>query len=127
MTRRVDHALILTGQEAAILWHAADLNELRVRSRSNPALYSLLVDLYKTALSSAPSDTGSKKPVKREIDETENTEFLTVTEVAKRAGVTSRTIRNDIGRELIRATRIGREWVITRPAAEAYIAGRRPA
>lgn len=125
MTRLIENAVILTAREAAMLWQAARLSDLRVRARTNPSLYALLVDIYRAALTSKPSTTGTKQPVKREIPETDSSGFLTVTEVAKKVGVTPRTVRNDIHKELINAHRVGREWVFTLDAADAYIASRK--
>lgn len=103
---------------------AADLNELRIRSRSNPALYALLHDIYSAGLAWHVSVNGSKQPISEEIAEPGSAQFLTVKEIARRVGKTPRTVRNDIAKELLKATRSDKEWIVTPEAAEAYIAGR---
>lgn len=124
MTRRVENAVILDGREAAMLWQAADLNDLRIRARSNESLYGLLVDIYKAGLTWHASANGSKTQISEEIRDPESRKFATVKEVARRIGKTPRTVRNDITNGLLRATKSGHEWVITTEAATAYIAGR---
>lgn len=124
MSRRADHVVILEGRDAAMLWMAADLNELRIRSRSNSALYGVLHDLYTAGLAWHTSASGSKEQISEEIREPGTAEFMTVAEIAKRVGKTPRTVRNDITKGLLKATRTERAWIATPEAAEAYIAGR---
>lgn len=124
MSRRVEHAVVLDGREAAMLWTAADLDDLRIRSRSNPALYQLLWDIYTAGLAWHTSVNGSKERISAEIREPKDTQFTTVKEIAKRIGKTPRTVRNDITKGLLKATRSDKEWIATPEAAEAYIAGR---
>ena len=125
MSRRVEHAIVLDGREAAMLWMAADLNDLRIRSRSNPALYDLLHDIYSAGLAWHVSVNGSKQQISEEIEEPGSREFVTVKEIARRVGKTPRTVRNDITKGLLKATKTDREWIATSEAAEAYIASRR--
>jgi hypothetical protein len=127
MSRRADHVVVLDGRDAAMLWAAADLNDLRIRSRSNPALYGLLHDIYSAGLAWHSSVNGSKQQISEEIRDPEDREFATVKEVARRIGRTPRTVRNDITNGLLKATKNGHEWVIKTEAATAYIAGRQPA
>ena len=124
MGRRADHVVILGGRDAAMLWMAADLDDLRIRSRSNDALYGLLHDIYSAGLAWHSSVNGSKEQINAEIEDPGTTEFTTVTEIAKRVGKTPRTVRNDITKGLLKATRTEREWIVTPETAEAYIAGR---
>lgn len=125
MSRRADHVVILDGREAAMLWMAGDLDDLRIRSRSNPALYALLHDIYSTGLAWHISANGSKQQISEEIEEPGSREFVTVKEIARRVGKTPRTVRNDITKGLLKSTKSDREWIATSEAAEAYIAGRK--
>lgn len=127
MSRRADHAVMLDGRDAAMLWTAAQLDELRIRSRSNPALYELLRQIYDAALAWHTSVNGSKAQIKAELRDPGSKEFATVKELARRIGKTPRTVRNDITSGLLKATKKGHEWVITTEAATAYIAGRQAA
>jgi hypothetical protein len=124
VSRRVEHAIVLDGREAAMLWMAADLNDLRIRSRSNPALYGLLHDIYSAGLAWHVSVNGSKQQISAEIEEPGSKQFVTVKQIAKRIGMNPRTVRNDIAKGLLKATKTDKEWITTPEAAEAYIAGR---
>jgi len=46
--------------------------------------------------------------------------FLSVTEAARRAGVTDRHLRRLIADGLIRATRLGRAWLVDARSVAAY-------
>lgn len=124
MTRRADHVVVLDGRDAAMLWMAADLNDLRIRSRANPGLYGLLHDIYSAGLAWHSSANGSKQQISEEISEPEYRQFVTVKEIARRVKKTPRTVRNDITRGLLKAMKSDKEWITTPEAAEAYIAGR---
>lgn len=128
MTRRSDGPVcILTAEDAAILWQAAGLNEARIQLRSESRAYSILVDIYKTALSAAGRNaaSGNSRTVKTETREAISEEVVTVTQIAKRARVSPRTIRNHIAAGTLPAIRLGREWIITRREADIYVAGRK--
>lgn len=128
MTRRVTNAVILTGSDCALLYEAARLRELRVAARpSSDRLYSLLTDITVAAFDHMDSLNGKKPEVTAEKDEAGDTGIVTAKEVARRAGVTPRTVRNHIERGLLAATQQGRTWVITTAAANQYIEGRKAA
>lgn len=119
---------ILTAQDAAILWQAAKLRELRIYTRSeDSALAEILRDIWSTALLAMPDRTvsGNGNAVKAETREAISNEVLTVKEVADMAGITPRTIRNHITAGILPAAQMGREWIITRQEADTYVAGRK--
>ncbi|WP_146115178.1 helix-turn-helix domain-containing protein [Microbacterium sp. MYb66] len=125
MTRRVENAIILTGADAALLYQAANLRSLRVASRGkSDKLYALLTDITHAAFTYANSVDGRSGGKRAELDESGSTEIVTVEQIARRAGITPRAIRNHIGLGLLKATKASRTWVITPEAAEQYIAGR---
>lgn len=124
MSRRAEHVVILDGRDAAMLWMAGNLDDLRIRSRPNAALYALLHDIYSAGLAWHVSVNGSKQQISAEIEEPGSKQFVTVKEIARRIGMNPRTVRNDITKGLLKATKTDREWITTPEAAEAYIAGR---
>ena len=125
MTRRVENAVILTGSDCALIYEAAHIRDLRIAARGkSERLYSLLTDLTAAAFAHQASPGGTKPQEATENDDAGYMEMTTVESVAKRSGVTPRTIRNHIGAGLLEATKINRTWVITAQAAEKYIAGR---
>ena len=128
MTRRVENAVILTGADAALIYQAANLRELRIsaRGKSN-RLYALLTDITMAAFTHASSLDGTKPQNSTENHETESAGIVTVGYVARQAGITPRAVRNHIGLGLLEATQQGRIWIITQTAADQYIAGRKPA
>ena len=126
MTRRVVNAVILTGADCALLYSAARLHELRNRSRVGAdRLYALLTDISAAAVMHTSSVDGKNPRQSAEADDAEsNEEVTTVADVARRAGITPRTVRNHISNGLLRATLAGRTWIITNEAANQYIEGR---
>lgn len=125
MSARIDGPVcILTAQDAAILWQAAKLNDARINSRPDTRVYTILMDIYMTALSTKNAATGNPTPVKTAIREHVIREVVTVTELAKQAGISPRTVRSHITNRTLPAIQVGREWTITRRDAAAYIAGR---
>lgn len=128
MTRRVENAVILTGADAALLYSAANLRALRVAARGkSERLYSLLNDITQTALAHVGSAEGTKPTETTEPDESGDTEVMTVNQIARRARITPRAVRNHIRDGLLAATQKGRIWIIQPEAAEQYIAGRETA
>lgn len=127
MSRRVDGAAcILTAEDAAILWQAAKLDDVRIRFRDDKRIHTVLADIWVTALSlHTNADSGNNNPVKTAIREHVSKEVVTVTDIAKHSGIPARTIRSHIKRELLPATQVGREWTITSRDAKAYIAGQK--
>lgn len=128
MSRRLQNVVILTGSDCALLYEAARLRELRVAARgSSDRLYSLLTDITAAAFDYRDSLNGKKPEVKRENEEAGDMGIVTAKEVARRAGVTPRTVRNHIALGLLAATQQGRTWVITTESANQYIEGRKAA
>lgn len=125
MTRRVQNAVILTGADAALLYEAAKLRDLRVSARGkSDRLYALLTDITEAAFAHRTSVDGRKPQMSAEVGEAREMEITTVEQVAKRTGITPRAVRNHIKEGLLNATMINRTWVIAPAAAEQYIAGR---
>lgn len=117
---------ILTAQDAAILWQIAELNDVRIRFRSESRAYSILVDIYRTALTATDnSPNGNSDAAKAEPRKATSDAVLTVKEVADMAGITPRAVRNHITARILPAAQMGREWIITRREADTYIAGRK--
>lgn len=128
MTRRVENAVILTGSDAALLYQAANIQRLRIAARGkSDRLYALLTDITEAAFIHAASLDGKTPGKAAESDESQDNDIVTVEHVARRAGVTPRTVRNHIEIGLIEAEKIGRCWVISRDARDQYLAGRRSA
>ncbi|WP_136056818.1 helix-turn-helix domain-containing protein [Microbacterium sp. K24] len=125
MTRHVTNAVILTGADAALLYQAANLRALRVASRGkSERLYGLLTDITQAAFAHTTSVDGRKPQASAEVREAGDIEVNTVEQVARRAGITSRAVRNHIKAGLLEATMVNRNWVIAPEAADQYIAGR---
>lgn len=128
MTRRVENAVVLTGSDAALLYEAASLRELRVLTRGkSDRLYALLTDITESAFLYMASRDGKPPRKPAESDESQDSDIVTVEHLARRAGVTPRTIRNHIGLGLIQAKKVNRIWLISREAAKQYIDGRQAA
>lgn len=126
MSRRIDHALILTGADAALLYQAANLRDLRIAARGrSERLYTLLVELSETAFAHvAAADGNQPSPV---VNADKHEDITSVEHIAREAGVTPRTIRNHIEAGLLQARKINRTWVITTADAQQYITGRQAA
>jgi len=130
MSYRVDTAVILTAEDAALLYSAANLRSLRISARGkSERLYQLLTNITHVAFSAAntSSANGTTRGTVAEPDESGNTEIVTVEQVARRAHITPRAVRNHIGLGLLDAQKVNRAWVITSQAADQYINGRRAA
>lgn len=125
MTRRIENAVILTGADAALLYSAANLRALRIAARGkSDRLYALLTDITQAAFIYSTSVDGTTHGTSAEPGESGSTEVVTVEQVARRARITPRAVRNHIGLGLLEAQKVNRVWVITNQAAEQYIAGR---
>jgi len=120
LTRFVERSvLILTAEDARMLYQGAQLGELRKRHRSGDSrFYALLVDISRAAFSAEPGN----EP--RQHAATEERRTWTVEQVASAARLAPRTVRLDCARNELPATKTAGTWII--PAAEAltYIARR---
>jgi hypothetical protein len=121
---RLDQVVVLTGRDCAVLWRAADLNELRVKARGqNDDLYRTLVTIYENALLYRDSVYG-----KTDAHSTETAGdwlWWNTADLAARAGCTPRTIRNHIKSGLIQAEPRGREYAISVEEGKKYLQTRR--
>lgn len=127
MSARIENGVVLSGQECAILWQRAQLGPLRIAARANDErFYGVLLDLYNAGTLWAASVNGKAAT---ETTESENAEerWVTPEYIAKRAGVTVRTIRNEITRGALPATKHNRFWTISPGAAQTYLASRHAA
>lgn len=115
--------LVLTPSECRMLWQAAQLDALRIRSRSDEKLYSVLASLYKCGLTPA---AGQQRADQTDIRDTQSA-GITADQLAKNVGVNVRTIRRDIATNRLPATKTGGIWLITPDAAHTYIETRRSA
>lgn len=113
--------LVLSSTECRMLWQAANLDDLRVRSRSSEKLYALLLSVYKTGLTSG---LGQVNPDQADIPHTEST-AMTLEVIARRVGVTPRTVRRDIAAGRLHAEKRGGVWIATTDAADTYIESRK--
>lgn len=125
MTRRVEHAVILTAADCALLHSAAQLSGLRNAARGkSDRLYSILTDLTAAAYAHHTSAYGTKPQVTPGIRQARSAEMVTVSEIASRAGITPRGVRNHIRSGLLAARKINGSWLINADTAEQYLAGR---
>lgn len=128
MTRRVENAVIIDGPAAAMLSQAANLDQLRIEARcKSDRLYALLHDIHATKLAYFASKYGTKPLANEENNLTEIEGFTTAKTLAKRAGVSSKTIRNHIHAGLLQAQLHDNHWIIRNEDAEQYLAARQPA
>ncbi|WP_194763966.1 hypothetical protein [Microbacterium sp. UFMG61] len=117
--------MILTGSDAALLYQVANIRRLRIAARGkSDRLYALLTDITEAAFIHAASVDGKNRGKPAESDESQSNDIVSVEHIARRAGVTARTVRNHIGLGLITAEKVNRTWLITREAAQQYIDGR---
>lgn len=128
MTRRVENAVILDGRAAAMLWTRLGLSEKRVLARDrDEVFYSLLMDIYHTALAWQGSGRGRQSTPPEEQAETRSGRYVTTEEVAAQVGTSSRSIRNAIVRGDLPAIKRGSVWLIDQTDAVAYVASKRAA
>ena len=121
---KLDHVVVLDGRDCAVLWRAANLNELRIRTRGqNDDLYRTLVKVYENALHYRDSVSG--KADEHAGETAGDWLWWNTGELAARAGVTPRTIRNHIRRGWIQAEPRGREWTISVEEGNKYLQSQR--
>lgn len=109
MSFRVENAVILTAADAALLYSAADLRALRISARGkSERLYQLLTEITQVAFSHSTSGSadGTNRGTNTESDESGNTEIVTVEQVARRARITPRAVRNHIKLGLLDAEQV---------------------
>lgn len=121
MSAFVKAGIFLSVEEAQILYHGARLRNLMSNRRDDTALYRVLHDVAVTAFSK-PAANGNEQ---RQLTASEENGYTTVGQVARRAGLSERTVRLHIAQKSLPATKNGREWVIANSEAETYIAARR--
>ncbi len=121
MTQRIEPgSLVLTPQDARMLYQAARLGELRTRNRvGNTALYALLTELTICAFTAEPGI----EP--RHHAESEEREWWSVKQLARATGQSERTIRLHIEKGDLPATKTGSTWAVTSSTARTYIQGKR--
>lgn len=125
MTRRIEHAVILTAADCALLHSAAQLSGLRRAARGkSERLYSILTDVTAAAYAHHTSVSGTKPQVRAETRQARSVEMITVSDIAERAGITPRGVRNHIRNGLLTAHKINGSWLIDADTAEQYLAGR---
>lgn len=117
------NTVVLEPADCAALWQAARLDDLRIACRGrDEELYNTLHAIYTGNLSWL--DSVSRKVQKQQAETRQPLKWVTPNDLAKQIGVTPRTIRNDITREHLRASKSGSVWLIQLDDALAYLAGR---
>lgn len=124
MTTRIEHgSIVLTPTDARMLYQVARIGELRSRHRvGNTALYTLLTDISACAFTASVADSGIPP---RQETASEERELWTVQQLARAAGLSTRTIRLDCQRGNLAAEKQGNTWLINNSAAHPYITARR--
>jgi hypothetical protein len=118
------NVVVLDGRDCAMLWRAADLNDLRINVRGqNDELYRTLVKVYENALKYRDSVSG--KADERSGESAGDWLWWNTSELAARAGCTPRTIRNHIRRGWIQADQRGREWIVSVEEGKKYLQSHR--
>jgi hypothetical protein len=121
---KLDHVVVLSGRDCAVLWRAANLNELRIKARGqDDDLYRTLVTVYENAL--VYRDSVSGKAERPPAESAGDWLWWNTQELAARAGCTPRTIRNHIRSGYIQADLRGREWVISVEEGQKYLQSHR--
>lgn len=117
-------AIVITPSDARMLYQAANLRELRIRYRvGSTAIYDLLTDISRCAFEQdIATSIGTEQ---RQTSASEERETWTVNQLARRTGRAPRTIRLDIEKNALPATKHCGTWAITAADANTYIAGRR--
>lgn len=115
--------MILTPEDARILYQVARIAELRQRHRvGDTKTYRLLADISLNAFHQ-PADSGILGRQEPAFDESRQ---WTVHRVAVAAGLSDRKVRLDCQQGSLPARKEGRTWLIEHTEAETYIAsGRR--
>jgi hypothetical protein len=117
-------SVILTPVDARLLYQIANLGDLRKRFRVGDAMaYQLLTDISIAAFTNV-AEVGIEA---RHDAVSEEREWWTTEQLARASRRAQRTIRSDIAKHLLPATRNTAGWLIRASDAEAYIAGRREA
>lgn len=115
--------LVLTPEDARMLYQGVKIGELRARSRvGNTAFYALLVDISRAAFSVPAAVSGIEQ---RQDAASHETGFWTVQRLARAVGLADRTVRNDCESGTLPATKPGRAWLIPAGEAKTYIDRRR--
>lgn len=124
MSSRVEPgSIILTPQDARMLYQAARIGELRKRHRvGNTALYQLLTDISVCAFTGPPTEPGNHP---RQNTASEERETWTVNQLARATGLSQRAIRLDCQHNVLPATRHGHAWSVAADDATVYIKNRR--
>lgn len=113
--------IILTATEARILWQAARLNDLRLKHRSgDDRLYALLAKVYQVGLLQIRTTGPGNEP--RQNTATEERRAWTVRQLANATGRAERTVRLDIEKKALPATKQGGTYIINSTEAATYIA-----
>ena len=121
---KFDHIVVLSGRDCAVLWRAANLNELRIKARGqDDDLYRSLVKIYENALEYRASVAGKNQQPAAET--AGDWLWWNTQELAARAGCTPRTIRNHIRSGYIQADQRGREWIISIEEGQKYLQSHR--
>ncbi|MEV7757885.1 helix-turn-helix domain-containing protein [Microbacterium sp. NPDC089180] len=121
MSAFVKSGIFLSVEEAQILYQGAQFRNLMSNRRDDTALYRILHAVALTAFSKPAAD-GSER---RQLTASDEYGYTTVGQVARRAGISERTVRLHIAQQSLPATKNGREWVIATSEAETYIAAHR--
>ena len=123
-TTRIDRpALLLDGEDAAILWQVARLNDVRLKARGRDEnAYRVLLAVHEAAMSWRASVEG--KNAVQSAETRQSSKWVTPGDLAQKLGVSSRTVRNDIAAGLLPAHKVNRLWVVTLSDARTYLAAR---
>lgn len=114
-------SIVLTPHAARIIYQMLPVKETRTRLSSRTQGWQVLNAITQCAFH-LPADSGINP---RQLTETDEREHWTVSQVARAAKVSERTVRNDCESGQLDAKKIGRPWVIHRDAATTYIASKR--
>ncbi|WJL95880.1 hypothetical protein QSU92_01240 [Microbacterium sp. ET2] len=126
MTRRLvtGPSILLTQEDARILYRAANLGDLRTRYRvGNKTIYDLLTDITVLALSTPDAARGNEQ---RQPAASEEREYWTTQQVATAARQAERTVRLACQRQEIPAEKPAGTWLIRNSDARTYINTHRP-
>ncbi|WP_426325698.1 hypothetical protein [Microbacterium sp. E-13] len=110
----------LDTEDLQVLWSRANLEALRVRTRSDERLQRVLKLVYMGAagvatLGQVSTDTSATR---------EAGTNWTVTEIAREAGVSPRTVRREIERGFLSADATSAGWIIGPEEADLYFRAR---
>lgn len=115
---------VLTASDVDLLWRSSGWDELRRRHRiGDTHLYGLLIRLHKVRLSRMPF--ANDGIVERHLTAFDESKEWTVSRLSRASKRAERTIRNDIEKGELQATKIGRSWLISSEDAKSYIHSRK--